>query len=76
MEKMTFRQIRLAKEISQESMAKQLGVHVNTYSEWEKDPTKITLINATRICNVLGVNPDFVIFLPDNPTNMLEKEVV
>lgn len=76
MSRMTFRQIRLAKEISQESMAKQLEIHANTYAEWEKDPSKISIVNALRICEILEVEPDFVIFLPNYPTKMLESEEV
>lgn len=67
---LTLRQYRLAKGISQENMAKSLDIHPNTYSEWEKNPSKISIAYALEICKILKVHPDFVIFLPENPTNM------
>lgn len=66
---MTLRQIRKAKEISQGKMAELLGVHVNTYIHMEKNPDKIPLCYAIKICEIFGIEPDFIIFLPFNSTN-------
>lgn len=52
---LTMRQWRMAKEISQEAIAKQLGVHVNTYLNWEKAPEKISVAHAEKIAEILGV---------------------
>lgn len=62
MSALTLRQWRLAKEISQEEMAKRLDVHVNTYIAWEKDSGKISMDNASRICRILEVPADDIIF--------------
>lgn len=70
MESMTVREWRRAREISQAAMAELLGVHVNTYAEWEKSPENITIKNAFSICNILNAPFDTVIFLPERPTKM------
>lgn len=67
---LTFRQWRLAKEISQEKMAEDLGIHVNTYINWEKAPEKISVKDATRICRLLGVSMNDVSFLSANLQNV------
>lgn len=60
---MTVRAHRRAREISQEEMAYRLGVHVNTYQNWEKEPEKITIANATRIAEIFGVPVNEIEFL-------------
>lgn len=52
---LTVRQWRLAREISQETMAELLGVHVNTYISWEKKPEKIGIAFANKISEILEV---------------------
>lgn len=70
MEAMTIRQIRRAKDVTQQEMADFLGVHVNTYAEWEKNPGNIAISIAMTICEKLGVPFDAIIFLPENPTDL------
>lgn len=53
---LTLRQWRRAKEITQEKMADTLGVHVNTYQNWEEDPGKISIDKAFAIANFLGIS--------------------
>lgn len=70
MAQLTLRQLRLAKEITQESMAKQLTkengapIHINTYARWEEKPSQIAIEYCYRICQILGVEYDKNIFLP------------
>lgn len=64
MDDMTLRQIRRAKEISAESIANFLGIHQNTYLLWEKEPSKIRIDMAYKICEFLGVKYSESIFLP------------
>ena len=59
---LTLREWRRAKDISQEEIAKALGVHVNTYSAWEKDSGKIPIGKALLIAEILGVQFDEIIF--------------
>ena len=58
----TVRAWRRAKEISQESMAEKLGIHVNTYQNWESEPDKISISNAKRIAGIFGVSLDDILF--------------
>lgn len=62
-QKLSLKSWRLAKEISQEQMAEQLGIHVNTYILWEKDPSKISVANAFLIADILGLSFGDIDFL-------------
>lgn len=59
---LTLRAWRRAKEISQEEIAKRLGIHVNTYLNWEKKPQDISVDNAKRLSEILGVPLDDISF--------------
>lgn len=72
MSALTLRQWRLAREISQEEMAKQLDVHVNTYRLWEKNPGKISIDATVKICRILELSPDDIIFSSKNLQNVEE----
>ncbi len=63
---MTFRMWRLAKEITQQKMADLLGVHVNTYINWEKNPENVSMANAKRISTVLEVPLTEIVFESEN----------
>lgn len=67
---MTLKAWRRAKGHSQEYMATELGVHVNTYIKWENEPQKMSIENGHRACVILDVDFDDVLFLPENATNM------
>ena len=60
---MTIKQLRLAKEISQEQMAAICDVHRNTYAVWEENPDKISIKDAKLIAKALG--EDVSIFFKD-----------
>lgn len=62
---MTVRAYRRAREISQEEMASKLGVHVNTYQNWEKEPEKITIANAVKIAEILNVSMNEIEFVSE-----------
>lgn len=64
MNNLTLRQIRLAKEVTQEKMAEKLGIHVNTYARWEERPSQISIEFCYKICDALDVEYDQHIFLP------------
>lgn len=66
MQSFTLRQWRRVREISQEDMARRLGIHVNTYRLWEEHPDKIKMAEALQCSEILGVPLDKIIFLPDN----------
>lgn len=59
---LTVRMWRCAKEISQEKMANLLGIHVNTYQNWEKNPENISIGNARKIAEIFGVSENEIDF--------------
>lgn len=59
---LTVKQWRRAKDITQEQMAKELGIHVNTYQNWEEAPEKISIEKAVQIANIFNVPFDDVSF--------------
>lgn len=67
---LTVKAWRKAKDITQEQMADFLGVHVNTYINWENNPQKMSIENGIKICEFLEVDFDEVIFLPENATKV------
>lgn len=67
---MSMKAWRRAKGLTQEEMAKMLGVHTNTYVSWEANPQNISISKCIEIANNLGVPFDDIIFLPENSTKM------
>ena len=57
---------RRAKEISQKDMAEKLGVHVNTYQNWEKSPQNISIENARKIAEIFGVSFEDISFTEED----------
>ncbi|MBR3580746.1 MAG: helix-turn-helix transcriptional regulator [Lachnospiraceae bacterium] len=66
---LTLKQWRRVKDISQEKMAEQLGIHINTYQNWEKEPGNISVSNAAKIATILGVSPNDIIFSTEQVTS-------
>lgn len=64
---LTLREWRRVKEISQETMADKLKIHVNTYQNWEKEPGKIAFDKAVEISRILGVSIDEISFTAKEP---------
>ena len=61
-EKLSLKQIRLVRGISQEDMADKLHIHVNTYRQWEAEPLKVAVGNAFKIAEILNVSVDSIFF--------------
>ena len=67
---LTIRELRRAKEISQEDMANACGVHVNTYRAWEDNPAELKLSKAQIIADRLGITvEDIFLSLDTTKTN-------
>lgn len=70
MEQLTLKQIRRAKNITQQEMADKIidkdgnSIHVNTYARWEEAPSKIAIEMCYKICEILKVDYNPHIFLP------------
>ena len=62
---MQLRAWRRAKDITQQEMANRLNVHVGTYQNWEKEPSKISIERAKQISEILGVSINDISFTED-----------
>lgn len=60
--KRTIREIRRSKEISQKKAADAIGVHVNTYIGWERDPGRIPVRAAYALAAFFDVSIDDIFF--------------
>lgn len=76
--KFSIKELRRAKDISQEEMANLCDVHLNTYRAWEDNPAEIRLSKAVIIADRLGIELKDVLFLPQNTNenSKTEKEVI
>ena len=70
MDRLSVRALRLAREITQEQLANDIGVHVNTYISWEKEPEKIPIGKAYLICKLLNADIESVIFCSESLQNV------
>lgn len=61
LDKLTLRQMRRIREISQIEMAKRLGVAPGTYVVWERCPAKIKTGRLIEICRILNCSVDDII---------------
>ena len=55
---------RRLKKISKEEMAQKLGVHRNTITNWEANPSIIPIEKAYMMANIYEVELNDIIFLP------------
>jgi transcriptional regulator with XRE-family HTH domain len=65
--KLSLKEWRRARGLSQEALAKTCGVHLNTYRQWEQNPGKIKIDDAVRIADTLNISLDAII-LPSDTT--------
>lgn len=61
--KLTLKQARLLKGFTQRDIANELGVHVQTYSKMEKEPDTVTIGEAKRISEILGLDYDYIFLI-------------
>ncbi|PEE37827.1 helix-turn-helix domain-containing protein [Bacillus cereus] len=71
----TMRQARLVKGITQQDMAQKLNVHVDTYRKMEKHPDRVTIGNAKKISNLLGISYDQIFFNDYSTLSRVNDEV-
>ena len=61
--KLTVREWRLMREITQPQLAKAIGVHLNTVIRWEKDNSLITVEKAYKMAECFGCTLDDIKFV-------------
>lgn len=66
----TVRQSRMLAGITQNAIAEKLGIHPQTYSKMEKQPDHMTIAQAQRFAQIVGVPLDQIFF----GTNLLKVD--
>lgn len=61
----TVKQARRYAELTQEAVAKALGVSVSTYARLEKHPELFTMAQAQRFCNEVSISEDEINFFTE-----------
>lgn len=63
--KLTMRQVRMLRDVTSKDMAKILGVSRWTYTEYEKNPNRMTIDQAMKFCEVCDVDFNGIFFAQD-----------
>ncbi|MEH6940807.1 helix-turn-helix transcriptional regulator [Bacillus sp. JJ722] len=58
----TLKQARLIRGLTQKELAKNIGVHVQTYRKMETHPNDVTIGEAKKICSILDVDYNSIFF--------------
>lgn len=60
---LTLKKARLVSEKTQQEMADAIGVHIDTYRKMEEKPERVTIENAKKIANFLGLSVNEIFFV-------------
>lgn len=66
--KVTIKQARNMRELTQLYCAKRLNVDVGTYRKWEKTPGKMPVDKLIEFCHLVDFEPGQINFLLSKPT--------
>jgi DNA-binding XRE family transcriptional regulator len=69
----TIKQHRTWKGITQKEKADALGVVRQTYINWETRPMSLTIDKAFKIADILGVDINDIVFMPDDLTTSYQQ---
>lgn len=72
---LTLEEWRRARNVSQESMAKICGIHVNTYRLWEKSPGEIRMDAALKMAEYLDISL-YDIAMSINTTDTSKNKII
>ncbi|MED3697405.1 helix-turn-helix transcriptional regulator [Heyndrickxia sporothermodurans] len=72
----TLKQARLIKGLTQREMALKLGVHVQTYRKMEREPDEVTVKEAKKISEILGIDYDHIFFNVNSTLSRDSKIIV
>lgn len=56
--------------LTQEQLAAKLGVHAITLGRWEQGTHEFGIVDLTRICNALGVSPNYLLCWDDREESL------
>lgn len=62
MERLNIKAARVNVHLTQEQLAKEMGVHRNTISSWESNPKTMTIEQAERISKILKLPINKIFF--------------
>lgn len=58
--------------LTQKEMAEIMGVHVQTYMKWEKNPDEMTIATAKRFSHIVNIGIDQIFF--DRESNLIRQK--
>lgn len=64
----TLRELRARKNKTQNQVAQDLGISVQTYNAWERDISNVAVSKVIKVADYFGVNIGDI-FLPNNMNN-------
>lgn len=62
----TLKELRARKNFTQERVAKDLGISVQTYNAWEKDISNVAVSKVQAVANYFGVKIGQIFFKPEH----------
>ena len=66
---LTLKEARISQRRTVTEMAEYLGVTRQTYHAWEKEPSRVSVTQAMKICDFLGFGLDEILFGGDAKEN-------
>lgn len=72
--KLTLKQARLLSDLTQKEVAEILGVHVQTYMKWERNPEDMSVGTAKQLSKIFNVDFEEIFF--DKESNLIRHEKV
>jgi DNA-binding XRE family transcriptional regulator len=69
--KLTMKQARLLAELTQQEIAEILGVHVQTYMKWEKNPEEMSIGTAKQFSRIVKREFEDIFF--DAESNLIRQ---
>lgn len=61
----TLKQARVGADLTIQEIADKLGVHAQTYSKYEKHPEDMSIAMGEKFAEIVGLNFEDIIFLPE-----------
>lgn len=71
--KLTLDAWRRARNVTQETLARACGVHVNTYRVWEQNPGEMRLDKMIKVAEILQIDMNDIL-LPSDTTETSKTE--